>query len=97
MTIITNLHKARAVCINLHRGEEKALGTFTLSLLAAPCTRCLLENKGRKAGRKEGNTTSFVVHLKRSQVLYRAAQGHRFLLTKPGTIGAINVQDMGCV
>ncbi len=43
MTIITNLHKARAVCINLHRGEEKALGTFTLSLLAAPCTRCLLE------------------------------------------------------
>ena len=40
MTIITNLHKARAVCINC---EEKALGTFTLSLLAAPCTRCLLE------------------------------------------------------
>jgi len=43
-------------------GEEKALGIFALSsLLAAPCTRCLLKNRKEK-------TTPFGVNVLKSQV-----------------------------
>ena len=41
--------------------------------------------------------TPFGLNSMKSQVLYRAAQGHHCLLTKPGTIGATNVKEMGRV